>query len=135
MTPFVPGPDTAPWWQRLRDGALTVQVCVACGAVQGYPRSACTVCARSELELRPATGRASVYSFTVVWRAPEPAMQVPYVLALVDLEEGPRLLTRLVDVATSDVRIGMAVRLVRCEVLSDAVALPLFGPRAPADSG
>ena len=126
MTPFSPGPDTAPWWQRLRDGALTVQVCIECGAVQGYPRSACAACTSARVELRAASGRATLYSFTVVWRAPEPAMAVPYVLALVDLEEGPRLMTRLVDIAPADVRIGMAVRLARCEPLSDAVALPLF---------
>jgi uncharacterized OB-fold protein len=125
---FVPGPDTAAWWQLLRDGTLTVQICAACGEAQSYPRSACAACTSDRVELRPASGRATVYSFTVVWRAPEPSMPVPYVLALVDLEEGPRLLTRLEDIAPAAVRIGMPVRLTRCEALSDAVALPFFGP-------
>ena len=65
----------------------------------------------------------------MVWRAPSAdfAPDVPYVLALCELEEGPRLLTRLVGMPRATVRVGMPVRLVRCEPLSNEVALPLFG--------
>ena len=73
------------------------------------------------------SGRATVHAFTVVHRAPDPSGAVPYVVALVDLVEGARVMTNLVDVDPGDVRIGLAVE-VRFRRLDGGIALPVFGP-------
>ena len=75
------------------------------------------------------SGDATVHAFTVVHRAPDPSVAVPYVVALVELAEGARLMTNLVDVDPADVRVGAAVR-VRFRRLADDLALPVFGPVA-----
>lgn len=87
---------TAPWWAATRDRRLVVQHCTSCGTSQHYPRPICTTCHGHDLGFAAATGRATVHSVTVVHRAPHPDLATPYVIALVDLQEGPRLLTRLV---------------------------------------
>ena len=78
---------------------------------------------------RKSSGRGAVYSYTVVHRPPRPAFTAPYVVAIVELEEGWHLLTNLVDVAPEAVTVGMPVE-VAFRALSDAITLPYFRPRA-----
>jgi uncharacterized OB-fold protein len=102
------------FWQRCHSAQeLTIQRCENCGHAIFYPRHACTRCASRSLVLQPTSGRGTVYSYTVVSQAPSEAFaaDLPYVVALVDLEEGPRLMTNIVDADPSDVAIGMPVRL------------------------
>lgn len=87
---------SAPWWEATRERRLTVQRCLECGHRQHYPRALCTGCGGLELEFAEVSGSGRVDSFTVVHRAPDPAMDTPYVIARVRLAEGPILLTRLV---------------------------------------
>lgn len=86
--------------------------CGGCGAFHFYPRPACPSCGGTNLAWAPASGGGTVYSFSVVHRAPSPAFndEVPYVVAIVATAEGPHLLSRIAGVAPGDVRIGMAVR-------------------------
>lgn len=118
---------TRPWWDATRDERLTVQRCRTCGRSQHYPRASCRSCGSVDLELAPATGRGIVHSFTVVHRTPHPAFTTPYVVALVDLDEGVRLLTNVVGCDPDGVRCGIAVR-VTWEPLPDGRRLPVFTP-------
>ncbi|MGH2492832.1 MAG: Zn-ribbon domain-containing OB-fold protein, partial [Candidatus Limnocylindria bacterium] len=119
-------PDTQPFWDGARRGELLVQRCVTCAHVQFYPRALCMRCGGA-VEWIAASGRGSVYSYTVVHRAPHEALEplVPYVVALIDLEENVRMMSRLRGVAPEAVRIGQSVR-VAFERLSDEVTLPIF---------
>ncbi len=129
MTPFVPSPLSRGFFAAARRGELTVQRCTSCGKAQLPPRPACTACMSEAVELVPASGRATVRSFTAVHRAPtkELQKQAPYLIALVDLDEGPAMMTRIVQVPAAEVRIGMRVQA-RFEPLSDDVALIYFAP-------
>lgn len=105
-------PETAPFWEAIGSGRFQIQRCQACGRHVFYPRLVCPHCGGGPLEWVPASGRASVHSYTVVHRAPPAfAGDVPYVVALVDLEEGPRMMTRLLGIEPGDVEIGMPVRV------------------------
>ncbi len=112
------------WWDATREKRLVVQRCDSCARSQHYPRALCVACAGSQLSFVEATGRGTVYSFTVVHRAPSAEFAPPYVVALVRLDEGPLLLTRIVGPDAS-VACDMAVEL-RWEPLGDGRHLPVF---------
>jgi len=122
----LPNADTRPFWDSCEAGELKVQRCSGCGAHQFPPRPFCSSCRSQQLDWIPASGRASVASFTVVYRAPIRALrdEVPYVLALVDLAEGPRLMTRIIDCDPEAVRIGQNIRFVFQRLSADAPPLP-----------
>jgi len=103
-----------------------VQRCTSCGHHQLYARAHCLRC-RAEVEWVDASGDGVVYSFTVIRQNMSRSFRhlLPYVVALVDLAEGPRLMTNVVGCPPEDVRVGSKVR-VRFEPVSDAAALPLF---------
>ena len=121
-------PDTAAYYGAAREGRLLVQLCSACGAAQLYARDRCLRC-RGEVDWVEASGRATVYSFTVIRQNYQRPFrdQLPYVVALVDLEEGPRVMTNIVGCDPDDVRIGMAVQA-RLEPVSDDAGIALFEP-------
>ncbi len=123
-----PDADSAPYWAAARDGHLLVQRCTACGHTQLYPRDRCLVC-RGPVEWVEASGRGTVYSFTVIRQNYSRPFRdwIPYVVALVDLEEGPRVMTNIVECEPDAVRIGMAVRA-RFEPVSDEAGIALFAP-------
>lgn len=131
MYTIVPPTDavTTRFWAAASEGRLELQRCLACGLVVSYPRVRCPRCHADDLAWEAMAGTGTVYSYTVVHRPPEPALadQVPYVVALVDLDEGARLMSNIVGCAPDRVRIGMAVR-VRFERVADRIALPLFEP-------
>jgi uncharacterized OB-fold protein len=119
-----------PFWAAALDERLVLQYCPDCDAHQYFPRPWCQRCA-GDVEWREATGRGEVYSYTVVRRVvsnPAMADDVPYVTAYVELEEGPRMMTRLVDVDPAAVERGMPVA-VTFERVGEGVALPVFRPR------
>jgi hypothetical protein len=89
-------PLTAPFWRAAERRELVVQRCLACGHHQFYPRPHCLRCRGAELEWRPVRGAGTVYSLTVVRFAVVPELAPPYAVALVELDEGPRLLANLV---------------------------------------
>lgn len=114
---------TAPWWDATREGRFLFQRCTSCNHRQHYPRALCTACGATDLTFDEASGRGTIYSHTTVRRAPHPAFEPPYVVALVRLEEGPVVLTNIVG--ADEVRCDMPVRLV-WEDLPDGRKLPLF---------
>jgi len=120
-----PTPLSEPYWQGCRDGVLRLQHCSGCGRYQFYPRNLCSHCSGRELVWRDASGRGRVATFTVVRRGVSPAYEAPYIVALIDLAEGPRMMSWLVDTGPEDVVIGAPVT-VDFEAWSDDVSMPVF---------
>lgn len=117
-----------PHWDGCRQGVLRVQRCRACGAYVFIPRPACTRCQGQELEWVTSSGRGTVYSLTTVYRPQRPEFQVPYTVAIVELEEGWHMLTNLVDCPVDQMRVGLPVE-VTFRPMSDEITLPFFRPR------
>ena len=104
-----PTPLSQPHWDGCREGELRVQRCRDCSAFVFIPQPVCTRCFSEALDWVATNGRGTVYSFTVVHRPQRPSFRVPYVVAIIELDEGFHMLTNLVDVAPDDVRVGMPV--------------------------
>ena len=102
-----PNADSRPYWEACNRGELTYQRCGACGHAQFYPRSLCIQCKSKDLSWQKSSGRATVYSFTEMHRAAIPSYQanVPYLVALLEMEEGFRLITN-VEGPTNQIQIG-----------------------------
>lgn len=122
-----PDGDTAPLWAGLHEGKLLLQHCRHCHNVQYYQQQLCRACGSDELEHRAASGAGKVHSFSVVHRAPGPAFKsdVPYAVLLVELAEGPRMISTYTGGPPEDVTFDMAVQLV-LEKVSDEITLPRF---------
>lgn len=122
----VPDAESEPYWAAIHDGRLEVQRCTVCGRHQLYPRPHCIAC-RGPVEWVEASGRGRVYSYTVIRQNFARPFRdlIPYVVALVDLDEGPRLMTNIVDCAPEDVAVDAPVRL-KVERISDESSVPLF---------
>lgn len=122
--------DTAPFWRATAEGRLTYLRCAGCGSLASYTKAQCTGCTTGELEEQEASGRGTLYSYSLVRQMGHPFFRarLPYLVAWIDLEEGPRLLSNLVEVddPETDVHIGMAVELVWEE--HDDLRIPLFRP-------
>lgn len=116
-----------PFWDATREGRLLLQWCTACARPVWYPREVCPRCLGSTLEWRESEGRGVVYAHTVEHKAQTRALEAPYVVALVELDEGVRLLSNVVGRPPEQVAVGDRVR-VTWEALSDGRRLPLFEP-------
>jgi uncharacterized protein len=122
-----PDADSAAFWRGLHDGVLLLQHCADCGHVQYYQQAMCRQCGGENLVHRAASGRGKVHSFSVVHRAPGPAFKadLPYAVLLIDLEEGPRMISTYTGGKPEEVTFDMDVVLV-CETISEDVTLPRF---------
>jgi uncharacterized protein len=122
--PFpVPDRDTAAFWEGARQGELRIQRCTACGLQIFYPRSVCPHCMADSLEWVVATGRGTVYSFTEVHRtSDEFRADLPFIVGLIELVEGVRMMARL---EVEKPVVGMGVQVVFHRV-SDELSLPHF---------
>ena len=125
----VADPVTRPYWESLKAHAMRLQRCESCARWVFYPRAVCPHCGGVSLEWRDVSGRGTLYSYTVVHRAPSAELQAetPYLVGLVDLEEDVRLMGRLDGVGQEGVRIGMAVRVGYHDV-TEEITLPRFVP-------
>jgi hypothetical protein len=123
----VPDADTAVFWRGLREGKLLLQHCSDCGHVQYYQQATCRACGRENLVHRAASGRGKVHSFSVVHRAPGPAFKgdVPYAVILVELAEGPRMISTFTGGPPDEVTFEMDVVLT-FDRLNDDITLPRF---------
>jgi uncharacterized OB-fold protein len=124
-----PSPETERYWQGCKQGELWLPYCLTCDAAYWYPRPFCPRCFSHDVEWRRASGRGTLYSFAIQYRPQGPGFEPPYVTAIVQLEEGPRMLTNLVDVEPDPehVRCDMPLEVV-FEDISDEIALPKFRP-------
>lgn len=127
--------DTEYFWNQCRSERFMIQRCQRCGAYQFYPRSHCSTCHHPELDWCEASGRGTVKTHTVVYRAPSAAFQqdVPYVLALVDLEEGVRVMLNVIGCAPEAVHAGMPIHLVYQSRGAAGDKMPQAQALVPAD--
>jgi uncharacterized OB-fold protein len=126
----MPTPVSQPFWDGLRAREVRIQHCTSCGHYVFYPRSNCSFCLSTNLEWETVSGHGTVYTYTIARRptAPPFADEVPQKLAVVELEEGPRLTTTLVSVAPEDIRIGMAVKPVFEDLPGTEITLLRYEP-------
>lgn len=119
-----PNADTQPYWDAATQGRLIYQHCPTCDKAQFYPRSTCVTCQGGDLEWRTSKGNGTIASFTEVLRAPTAAFKemAPDVIALVDLDEGFRMMVNIVEGDRDRLAIGARTRTVFREV--DGVTLP-----------
>ena len=128
--PTVSG-ETKPYWDSCRRGQLVIQKCDSCGEYQFYPRGICANCWSNDIRWHKASGKGTVWTFTVTYQNRTPGFleDVPYVLALVELEEGVRMFTNIVECEPRDVKIGMAVEVTFVRA-NDQITIPYFKPAA-----
>lgn len=124
-------PDTEFFWNALRDHRLLIQRCRGCGALRHPPRPMCPACNALGWDTIEASGRGTVHGFVMPQHPAFPWFEYPYIVALIALEEGTRLVSNLCDVAPGDVTIGMPVELF-FERFDGDLVLPLFRPRRAA---
>lgn len=117
--------DGAPYWEGARQGKLRFQYCPACEAAQFPPRKICTQCGADVIEWRDSTLRGVIDSFAVVERAPNEYFKakVPYVIALISLEEGFRVMVNLLGDSAESAQIGAPIRVI-FEARDDGMVLP-----------
>ena len=133
-----PEPVVQPWaqqyWDAARNNRLVLQYCSRCDKVIHYPRIACPHCGSDDLGWREATGRGTIYSYTVVEsNAPSAFIpDIPYVVAVIRLEEGVQMLSNVVDCDPCSLRCDQPVE-VTFRVLNERFTLPCFRPSAAAE--
>ncbi|KIX67709.1 Zn-ribbon domain-containing OB-fold protein [Streptomyces sp. JL4002] len=122
---------TRPYWDAAAEGRLLLRRCADCGRAHHYPREFCPFCWADEdrVAWEPASGRATLYTWSVVHRNDLPPFgtRVPYTAAVVDLAEGPRMMTEVVDCPSAALCIGMALRVTFREA-ADGVRVAVFTP-------
>jgi len=127
-----PTEDSAPYWDAAQRGELRMQRCSDCGHTRFPPSILCARCLSERHEWARLSGRGTVFSWIIVHQSQHPAFNAdtPYNVTIVELEEGPRLHTTVVDCPNDQIRIGMPVEVVFDRVADD-VTLPRFRRRGP----
>lgn len=126
-----PDAETQPFWDGAREHRLLMKRCAACGRAHFYPRPFCPHCWSDQVLWEEASGRGTLYTFSIVRRNDLPpwGSRVPYVAAVVDLDEGVRMLSNVVDCELDAVAIGMPLEVTYRDE-TDEVTIPVFRPRA-----
>jgi uncharacterized OB-fold protein len=121
--------ETQPFWDGLKEGKFLLRHCDACGRDHYYPRPFCPDCWSDRVSWKEASGRAKIYTYSVVHVNDLPPFneRVPYVAAIVELEEGPRVMTNIEDLPFDELRAGLPV-VVDYKPISDDVTIPVFRP-------
>lgn len=124
-----PSAQSRPFWDGCREGQLLLQRCTACGMHQFYPRLMCVHCDAADPEWVPASGLGRIRSFTVVRRAVSAAYapEAPYVVALIALDEGPVLMSNVVDCDIESLAVGDRVQVL-FEAWTEEITVPKFRP-------
>lgn len=121
--------ETAPFWEGCKKEQLLIQQCRHCGHYQFYPRLMCTNCMNREVDWIEASGKGKVKTYTIIHRAISEAYmkEAPYVLAIIELEEGPTMMSNVINCDPEKVYIGQEVE-VTFEKWSEEVTIPKFSP-------
>jgi uncharacterized OB-fold protein len=129
--PHPVAPEAKPYWEGMKQGKLMLPECQDCRKTHFYPRIFCPHCHSRNLKWIEASGRGKLYAFEILHRSFNPAVKtpLPYVLAMIELEEGPRMLSNLVDIKPDPnvIRCDMPVEVV-FKKLNDAFTIPFFKP-------
>ncbi len=125
----IPSPESEPFWAGARDHKLLMQKCAPCGKFWFPPGTICPHCGAHEFSWAETSGRGRVFTFVTYQRLYNKAWEgeLPYVVAIVELEEGPRMLTAITGIDAADVVCDLAVQVVFDDVTAD-VTLPKFTP-------
>ena len=123
----LPSPDGTHYWAAAAEDRFELQYCEACGSYQFPPGHLCRNCGADGLTWRAASGRGHIHTFSIVHRAPLPAFRahVPYVVALIDLAEGPRMMSQILDADPEALAVGLSVS-VDFAAWSEDITLPVF---------
>jgi uncharacterized protein len=128
----IPTPETQHYWDGAREGELRLQRCDRCSHVYFPPRPFCPDCGAREVSVFSASGRGRLYSY-VINHMKAPGFEPPYAIAVVELEEGPRLMSNILDCPQTPEALVLDMPLeVTFEKLTDDIALPQFRPARPA---
>lgn len=125
-----PTPESKPFWDACKAHELRLQRCRACDQAYFYPRNVCPSCLSSDVEWFRASGRGKLHTFSVVYSGGKyPPLELPFVLAVVELEEGPKMLSNLVGVPAdpAQLRCEMPV-VVEFADVTEQITLPRFRP-------
>lgn len=127
----IPDDYTRTWWDAAAGRRLLIVRCASCGEAHYYPRPFCPRCGGDEVAWEEASGDATLYTWSVVHQNDLPPFRdkVPYVAAVVDLAEGPRMMTNVVGADPESLQVGMALR-VDFEELDEGFHIPVFRPAA-----
>jgi uncharacterized OB-fold protein len=117
-------PESAAWWQAVGEGRLLARSCDACGRAHFYPRPICPLCGSAETAWLICSGKGEIYAFSITRRA-----DPPYCIAYVQLDEGPIMLTHIVDADFDSIRIGQRVSLCMRPGIGGTI-VPMFAPYA-----
>ena len=120
-----PTPTEQPFYDACAAGNLVLQRCQSCGHVLFYPRTHCDACQSDQLVWENASGAGTIASYTVVRRGVSADFRPPYVIALIDLAEGPRMMSQVVDTGPDALAVGLSVR-VDFATWSEDITLPVF---------
>ena len=120
-----PSPTEQPFYDACAEGKLVLQRCQSCGHVLFYPRTHCDACHSEQLLWETASGAGTIASYTVVRRGVSPDFEAPYVIALIDLAEGPRMMSQVIDADLDAVAVGLSVK-VDFAAWSEDITLPVF---------
>jgi uncharacterized OB-fold protein len=127
----LPTPDqfTQPWWDAAAEGRLVISRCRTCHEAHYYPRPFCPRCGGDDVAWEDASGRATLYTWSVVYQNDLPpfSQKVPYVAAVVDLEEGPRMMTNVIGGDFDRLAVGLALH-VDFEDIGEGFHIPVFRP-------
>ena len=129
-----PTPTEQPFYDACAEGKLVLQRCQSCGHVLFYPRTHCDACQSDQLVWEDASGAGTIASYTVVRRGVSADFEAPYVIALIDLAEGPRMMSQIVDAHPDTLVVGLSVR-VDFGAWSEDITLPVFRLRPALDGG
>ena len=119
--------ESRPFWEGCKRGVLLLQYCEACQHYQFYPRLYCMQCGADTLSWKQASGRGMIYSYTIIRqnKSPEFVNDTPYNVAIIQLEEGPRLMSNIIDAAPGALQVDLPVTVV-FDPVSDAISVPRF---------
>jgi 3-oxo-4,17-pregnadiene-20-carboxyl-CoA hydratase alpha subunit len=119
--------DTAFFWEGAKCGELWIQRCSSCGTLRHPPRPMCARCCSLEWDIVRSAGNGTLYSYTVHHYPPMPGFEMPYVVGLVELDDGVRMLANVIDVSPDALTIGMPLEVTFVAV-DDELTLPMFRP-------
>ena len=120
-----PTPTEQPFYDACAAGKLVLQHCQNCGHVLFYPRTHCDACQSDQLVWKDAIGTGTIASYTVVRRGVSADFEAPYVIALIDLAEGPRMMSQIIDADPDALAVGLSVK-VDFAAWPEDITLPVF---------
>lgn len=118
-----------PFWEGCRSGILRLQYCDRCQQHQFYPRLYCMHCGSNKISWVTASGLGLIYSYTIIHqnKSPEFVQNTPYNIAIIQLAEGPRMMSNIIGISPQDLRIGLPVKII-FDPVTDTISIPRFQP-------